>query len=37
MRREVDKYLYDVLTACDAIHQFTMDKTLKDYQSNLML
>ena len=37
MRREVDKYLYDVLTACDAIRQFTADKALKDYQSNLML
>jgi uncharacterized protein with HEPN domain len=37
MRREVDKYLYDVLTACNAIQQFTMDKTLKDYQCNLML
>jgi uncharacterized protein with HEPN domain len=37
MRREIDKYFYDVLTACDAIRQFTMDKTLKDYQSNLML
>ncbi len=37
MRREVDKYLYDVLTACDAIRQFTMDKNLHDYQSNLML
>jgi uncharacterized protein with HEPN domain len=37
MRREVDKYLYDVLTACNAIRQFTADKTLKDYQSNLML
>jgi len=37
MRREVDKYFYDVVKACDAIHQFTMDKTLRDYQSNLML
>ena len=37
MRREIDKYFYDILTACDAIRQFTMDKTLKDYQSNLML
>jgi uncharacterized protein with HEPN domain len=37
MRREVDKYLYDVVKACDAIRQFTIDKTLRDYQSNLML
>jgi len=37
MRREVSKYLYDVTKACDAIRQFTMGKTLKDYQSNLLL
>ncbi|MCJ7729656.1 MAG: DUF86 domain-containing protein [Sedimentisphaerales bacterium] len=37
MQREVSKYLYDVAKACDAIRQFTADKTLKDYQSNLLL
>ena len=37
MQREVRKYLYDVIKACDAISQFTIDKSLKDYQNNLLL
>jgi uncharacterized protein with HEPN domain len=37
MQREVRKYLYDVANACEAIRQFTVDKTLKDYQNNLLL
>jgi uncharacterized protein with HEPN domain len=37
MQLEVRKYLYDVANACEAIRQFTMDKTLRDYQNNLLL
>lgn len=37
MQREVRKFLYDVSNACEAIRQFTMDKTLRDYLNNLLL
>lgn len=31
MRREVCKFLYDVQLACQALLQFTLNKSLDDY------
>ncbi len=37
MRPEVKKYLFDVLTACEAIMDFVEGKGLADYDTDLML
>ncbi|MBN1764184.1 MAG: DUF86 domain-containing protein [Sedimentisphaerales bacterium] len=37
MQLDARKYLYDILSACEAIGSFTSDKTIQDYEDNLML
>ena len=37
MQPEVKKYLYDVLTACEAILGFIRDRDFEDYSRDLML
>jgi len=37
MRREICKFLYDVQLACETLLKFTRDKSLDDYQADLLL
>jgi uncharacterized protein with HEPN domain len=37
MQPEAQKYLYDVLKACEAILGFTLGKSFEDYDNDLML
>ena len=37
MQPEIYKFLYDVKLACPALLEFTCDKSLNDYQANLLL
>ena len=37
MRREVCKFLYDIQLACQALLQFTLNKSLDDYQADVLL
>lgn len=37
MQREICKFLYDVQLACQALLQFTLDKTLDDYVADVLL
>ncbi len=37
MQLDVRKYLFDVLTACEAILKFTAGKSFADYEADLML
>lgn len=37
MKPEVHKFLHDVQSACEGLLQFTRDKSLADYESDLLL
>lgn len=37
MRRRTLKYIWDIADACEAIEEFTRDKTLDDYRADRML
>lgn len=37
MQPEIRKFLYDIRCACEALLGFIQDKTLQDYQADLLL